>query len=95
MPRSYRRAVVAFLTLASVAISGCASIQVVHETPHGGVVDLRGPTEQARAKAEEHMRSQCPFGYRIVEDQERSIAYACKAPDASPAPAKRETYVGI
>jgi hypothetical protein len=29
------------------------------------------------------MRAQCPFGYRIVDEQETRIAYACK--DASPA----------
>ena len=92
------RFVARFVGLASIvgfawAVQGCSSIQVVQETPRGGVVGLEGPSEGARAKAEEHMRTRCPFGYRIVDEQEARIAYACKEP-GSAAPATPHAQVG-
>jgi hypothetical protein len=64
--------------------AACSSYQVVQHTPQGGVVALHGKADDARQKAEEFMRSECPFGYRIVDEDESSrelrITYACKAP---------------
>ncbi len=73
---------VAFVSVVGFAwiAQGCSSIRVVQQTPRGGVVGLEGPNEAARAKAEEHMRAQCPFGYRIVDERQARIAYACKEP---------------
>ena len=71
------------LSLASM-LAACSSYQVVQHTPQGGVVALHGSADEARQKAEQFMRSECPFGYRIVDEDESTrelrITYACKAP---------------
>jgi hypothetical protein len=71
-------------------VTGCAgSIRVVEAAKTGGTLALHGPEENAREKAEEHMKMQCPGGYEIVEQGEAStddgsrewrITYACKGP---------------
>lgn len=70
--------------LSCAAAAACSSYQVVQHTPSGGVVALHGSADDARQKAEKFMRSECPFGYRIVDEDESTrelrITYACKAP---------------
>jgi len=77
-----------------VLLTGCSSIQVVRQSPAGGIVDLHGSPEGARQKAEEHMREACPFGYSIVREGESEIAYACKPP-ASPEPLRPPRESGV
>ncbi len=89
----------AFVSIVGLAwiVQGCSSIQIVQQTPRGGVVGLEGPNEGARAKAEEHMRAQCPFGYRIVDEQEARIKYSCKepAPASTSQPQANVSEVGV
>ena len=75
-----------FIFLVSI-LAACSSIRVVQEGKTGGTVALSGPHDGARAKAEEHMRSNCPHGWQIVEEgealatdnvtREWRITYAC------------------
>jgi hypothetical protein len=67
----------AFLLLLPL-LTGCASIQVVDHTPAGGTVALSGSHDAAQDKAEDYMRSACPFGYRVVDESETAIHYRCK-----------------
>jgi len=76
-----------FIVLFFFVITGCSSIRVVQESKTGGTVALQGPHEGARSKAEDHMRTQCPRGWQIVEEgealatdnvtREWRITYAC------------------
>jgi hypothetical protein len=59
-------------------LTGCSSIQVVEHSPQGGTVALEGAHDAAREKAEDYMRAQCPFGYRILDETERRILFVCK-----------------
>jgi hypothetical protein len=71
--------------LLGLTLAACGGIRVVDKTPSGGTVALEGSYDTAREKAEEFMRSECPQGYRIL-DEDRSIAqriewrlrYECK-----------------
>ena len=77
----------ALLSLLSIT-TGCAgSIHVVEDAKSGGTVALHGPEDNAREKAEQHMKTRCPGGYEIVEQGEATdddgsrewrITYACK-----------------
>jgi hypothetical protein len=62
----------------ALSAAACSSIQVVDHTPQGGTVALEGAHDGAREKAEQYMRAQCPFGYRILDETERRILFACK-----------------
>lgn len=72
---------------ALVAMTGCGSVRVVQEAKTGGTLALEGAHEAARSKAEDHMRTQCPRGWQIVEEgealntdgttREWRITYAC------------------
>lgn len=85
--------VMRFVSLIIVLLTGCSSIQVVQRSPSGGVVALHGDEEAAREKAADFMRRECPFGYRIVSEDDTSrdgvadgerelrIKYACKTPE--------------
>lgn len=69
-------------------VTGCAgSIHVVEDAKIGGTVALHGPEDNAREKAEQHMKTRCPGGYEIVEQGEANgedgshewrITYVCK-----------------
>ncbi len=82
-------------------IAGCSSIRVVQEGRTGGTIALQGPHEGARAKAEEHMRAQCPHGWQIIEEgealatdnvtREWRITYACNGGDSRFPPTKTKT----
>jgi hypothetical protein len=59
-------------------LAGCGSIQVVDRTPAGGTVALSGSHDRAEEKAEDYMRSACPFGYHVVGESETAIRFRCK-----------------
>ena len=83
------RFTVPFVALLAL-VTGCAgSIHVVEDARSGGTVALHGPEDNAREKAEQHMKARCPGGYEIVEQGEAAdetgsrewrITYACKGP---------------
>jgi hypothetical protein len=91
-----------FFTLIIVFLTGCSSIQVVQRSASGGVVALHGDEEAARDKAADFMRKECPFGYRIVSeddtsvvdgDRELRIKYACKTPEQPAQATAREVAI--
>ena len=85
------RKLIALLALPTLAaIVGCGGYRVVSRTEVGGTVALEGSPDSARAKAEDYIGSQCPFGYELVPDMAPSvdhtmlITYRCKTPSGSP-----------
>jgi hypothetical protein len=83
------------MVLLGLTLAACGGIRVVDKTPSGGTVALEGSYDTAREKAEEFMRSQCPQGYRIL-DEEQAVAnriewrlrYACKPMEGQQARAR-------
>jgi len=88
------RKLITLLALPTLAVLasmvGCGGYRVVSRTDVGGTVALEGPPESARAKAEDYIGSQCPFGYELVPDMAPSvdrtmlITYRCKTPAGHP-----------
>ncbi len=86
-----RRLISSLLVLpALAALVGCGSYRVVSHTEAGGTVALEGSPEAARAKAEDYIGSQCPFGYEVLPEMTPSvdksllITYRCKTPAGQP-----------
>ncbi len=74
-----RPALLVLLPWLVVLATGCGSIQVVDRTPAGGTVALDGSHDAAEEKAEDYMRTACPFGYEVVSADETAIRFRCKA----------------
>src|SRR5262245_25599017 len=61
------------LVAAACLLGACASYRYVHRTQTGGTIALKGPYEDAMAKARGAMEQHCQGPYTIVEEGEAVI----------------------